>query len=156
MDPNIYKTPQSDLETEDKDPVSLIKAIGLGLLTDLGGTLIASIAVGVMWVSRNTDSDPEQLNRILMTPGSDPFNAMLVLGLGMTVLGGYVCASVARRRNFVAPAIQGLILLAFGAMGSHSTPVGMLLLMNIGTVLAVMGGAWLRIRRIRPRTSPPA
>ena len=154
MDPNIYKAPQSDLETEDKDPVSLIKAIGLGLLTDLGGTLIASIAVGLMWAANNSNADPEQLNRVLTTPGSEPFNAMLVLGLLMTLLGGYVCASVARRRSYVAPAIQGLILLAFGAMGPSSTPVGLLLFMNIATVLAVMGGAWLRIRRIQPRTPP--
>src|SRR5262245_37725689 len=120
MDPNIYKTPQSDLEHEKPGPGSVIKAVAIGLLTDLGGTMLASIAIGLAWAFGNAGNiTQDELNRMMSTPGTGPFTVMMVIGLGLTVLGGYVCASVARRRDYVAPAIQGLILLAFGALGEN-------------------------------------
>jgi hypothetical protein len=157
MDPNIYKSPQSDLEHENRGPGSLLKAIAVGLLVDLGGTMLASIALSTAWALANAGKavTADELSRMMITPGTGPFTAMMGIGLLMTIIGGYVCASIARRRDYVAPAVQGLILLGFGALGTNPFTWGLTLFMNIATVFAVMGGAWLRIRQVRP-PAPPA
>ena len=152
MDPSIYKAPKSEPERENRGPGSLLKAIGLGLAVDIGGTMLASIAVGLAWalVNANGGVTAEDLNQVMATPWSGPFNAMMVIGLLMSALGGYVCASIARRRDYVAPAIQGLALLGFGALGGTHFAWGITLFMNVATVVAVMAGAWLRIVRVLP------
>jgi len=119
------------------------------VLADIAGTFLAGIVLlvvlGSVLVSRG--ASPEELDRALMQ--SDAYLMLAgVVGLGFTVLGGYVAARVANQREYYHGLLTGVVVLAFGELMTNLSPEGYPLAYRIiGDLLAIpaaLFGAHLR------------
>lgn len=159
MSLNPYTPPESSVADQPRPPGSPWKAIGLGLLTDIGGTMVGItllyIVYGIMMGSQGMS--PEEMEAAahgqflesgLATVGT-------LIGLGFSVAGGYVCARIARRSELMFGAIQGVLsnVLGFALSGTAAPVDDRPFLMAGVTFVAVLAGAvWGQIRnRARPR-----
>jgi ABC-type uncharacterized transport system permease subunit len=124
------------------------KAVAFGVVADVAATLLASIVLfsllGSVMVSRG--SSPEDLDSQFAS--SDLMRLlMLTVGLSCTVLGGYVTAQVAKRREYYHALLTGIVVLVIGEIMISSAPDGTTLAMRvIGDILAIPAallGAWL-------------
>jgi len=125
------------------------KAVTFGVLADVVGTFLAGIvlfaALGSVLVSQG--ASPEELDRTLMQ--SDAYLMLAgAVGLGFTVLGGYVAARVANQREYYHGLLTGVVVLAFGELMISLSPDGYPLAYRIvGDLLAIpaaLFGAHLR------------
>ena len=129
---------------------SPVKAIAIGLVVDIGGSLISAftlaIAYGTLLASRGMS--PEEIEYHLVN--LDPYSAFsiisMVVGGCMTVLGGYVCARIVNYSEYKFVFIFGFISAAFGHIASESYYST---LDNIALGILTLGcallGAWLRV-----------
>ncbi len=125
------------------------KAILFGLTIDIGGTLAAEFFIGVLYAIAMSAQGvpPEDLQAGMTNPA--PFSALgmttLLAGLGFSILGGYACSRVAKRREYrlglMLAAIDTLTGLLFLAAGSGMTALAVVSLPL--TFACVMGGAHL-------------
>ncbi len=118
-----------------------IKAIVLGLLTDIGGSLLASIIFGTVLVATlvmaGVPSD-EIISRaqgpIVLIPG-------LIIGFGFTILGGFVAGRVARQAEVLHGGILGGIDIPFGLVIWSLSPLWLNILSLIATIpMGMVGG----------------
>lgn len=147
MPHNPYSPPESPLADQPRPPGSPWKAIGLGLLTDIGGTMVLgtifALLAGVVMASQGYEV--EEVEAAFSGPVLDTWVSALamLIGLGCSVAGGYVCARIVRRQELKFAAIQGVLanvlglLLASGPDAADDRPF---LLLAISFV-AVMAGA---------------
>jgi uncharacterized membrane protein len=125
MTQNPYQTPTVDVSRPPVAGGSPVKAVIVGVVVDIVGTiiisLIGSMAFGLYLVLGQGFS-PERLENYLagISPLS-PFTIVLtILGLLMSALAGYICARIVRRDEYRYAAIVGLlsallsILMSFG------------------------------------------
>src|SRR3954468_21093624 len=113
---NPYATPEETLHDLPPKPGSWFKAIALGLAVDIGGSLLATIILAAIYAATlgAAGVKPEDIAATLQASASDSwfFYAGTLAGLGFSVLGGYVCARVARRSELKL----GAILAALSAL----------------------------------------
>ena len=137
-------------------PGSAAGAVIAGVLVDLGGTLASSVVISVIYaLSLVGDSKSEQeIMEAFTSLPTDSWIQLLgmVVGTLFSVAGGYICARIARRRDYRLPAIVAAVSVALGLIigGDHYPPLLMAWLCA-GTVVAVMIGAWLAIPRNEQR-----
>lgn len=149
MSDNPYSPPDAKLaDPADHSPGSPVKAVLLGALVDIGGSLILSTVMGiamVMFLSQQ-NMTPEQIGEAFASmPGGSLFRIVgMVLGTGMSMLAGYVCARIARRRDFKLAGILGAISVSAGYLFSGDpNSVGVNLFNAVVTFAAVLAGARL-------------
>lgn len=66
----------------------------------------------------------------------------------MSALGGYTCAVIANRNNYLAPGLLSLLSTSLGAyFGRGEIDLKQLLMLSALTVVAVLGGASLHNRK---------
>jgi len=100
-DPNPYRAPEAPVRDSGAGPQRPTwVAILAGLAADVGGTFIGSIVVtlvvGVLLTSQGISAADVETQ----LASSGPYQAFsLLFGLSFTVLGGYVAARVANRRE---------------------------------------------------------
>lgn len=150
---NPYEPPRANLNLKNSEPGSLPKAVAVGVLIDLGGTLIvgvgASLIYGAILAAQGLSEDAiarafEEL---------DPWSAFGLftsfLGMLVSAFAGYHCARIANRRTYLAPGILAMISCAFGAALSAGlySQLEMLILSGL-TVIAVLGGASFHVRKM--------
>jgi hypothetical protein len=115
-DPNPYRAPDAPVRDPGAGPQRPTwVAILAGLAADVGGTFIGSIVVtlvfGVLLTSQGMSA--ADIERELA--GSGPYQVFsLLFGLSFTVLGGYVAARVANRRELWHGMVLGIASLVFG------------------------------------------
>jgi hypothetical protein len=115
------------------------KAVTFGVLADVSATILGSIVLfavlGSAMVSQG--AAPEALDSNLV--GSDLSMLLgLTLGLSCTVLGGYVTARVAGRREYYHALLTGIVVLVLGEiMLSGSAGSASLAMRVIGDILAI-------------------
>ena len=120
-----------------------IKAIGIGVLVDIAGSLITALIFAIVYsiiLSQQGHSTTEIES--MMTGSSFVYLVSLILGLGCTVLGGFVCARIAKREEVKHSAIMGVggLVLSLLSTGDPE-PVWYLIIGVILTVpMAVVGG----------------
>ena len=117
MAENPYNAPKADVDPREPGPQrSLALAIAIGALADIIGTLVgggivavlAAVAFGV------ANGNPDDFARWTETA---PVSVILfAMGLGFTVLGGYVGARFANRLEYVVAFGVGACSLALGAL----------------------------------------
>ena len=153
---NPYGAPEAKLADPAPRPGSPYKAVGLGLLTDFGGTFALSMLLtfiyGVMLAGSGVaQEDLEAAIRSASTAGSWYFWAAAIGGCGFSVLGGYVCARVAGQSEYTLGAILAAITVVLGLIlfGDGGLDLGLSIVLNIATVAAVVLGAWLGKKRNR-------
>ncbi len=132
-----------------------IRAVGLGLISDIAATLVVSIVLTALVGSRlaGEGATAEELEQALLA--SDAYT-LLALGAGLscTVLGGYVAARTAGEREYLHALFAGVAVLVFGEMmlaqSSTAYPVTYRLIGLLLTIPAALYGGHLRKRaRVR-------
>lgn len=160
MPHNPYSPPEAPLADQPPPPGSPWKAVGLGLLVDIGGTMVLgtvfAILAGVVMASQGYSA--EEAEATFSGPVLDSWvsaGAML-LGLGCSVVGGYVCARIVRRQELTFAAIQGVLanvlglLLASGPDAADDRPF---LLLAVSFVAVMAGAVWGQLRNRRQQGS---
>lgn len=161
MEHNRYQPPRAKIDARSREPGSIPKAVAVGAVIDIGGTMIGSFIIafcyaailGLQGLSNEavqqalTHFDRWSLLGILLT----------AMGLAMSVIGGYQCAVIANRPTYLAPGILSLVSVATGAlMNDGQTPQRELLFFSALTVAAILAGASLHTRKLAEPPRPPA
>ncbi len=152
MEGNIYEPPKSDIRVAEGKPGSIVKAVALGALVEVVGSFLVGIMIGVIYVvllSRQGIA-LQEIEKTLTQ--MDPFSGIglvaLALGSLVSVLAGYICASIANSTAYKAAYMLAAIscaLAIFSGYGSYSQ--GVLVFMGGLSVACVLVGAWWRISR---------
>jgi hypothetical protein len=161
MDPNRYRPPRARLDTRNREPGSILRAVAVGTLVDIGGTMVGGFVIAMAYAmilgaqGRSEAAIRHALENV------DPWSLygllLLGMGLGMSALAGFRCALIANRPNYLAPGILSLVSVTTGAlMGGGSASQRELLIFSALTVIAVLVGASLHTRNLTEPTAPPA
>lgn len=156
MNNNPYQPPGSGFgqPPRDREPGSTFKAVMLGAATDIGGTLVVGIVLGIVYAivlgaqGFSNDEIAASMENI------DPFSGIGLIssaaGLSMSILGGYVCARVANVTSYTAVGILSAISVTFGTLMSVGEdmewPVSLGL--NLLGLVCIFVGGWLYIRKL--------
>lgn len=149
-----YKAPAAKLADPAPTPGSPYKAVGLGVLTDFGGTLIFTNAVafiyGVALAASGTPQEEIVEAITAVSPDSWYFWVATIGGGACSVAGGYVCAHIARQSEYTLGAILSVINVVLGlVIGGGGQDAGLSIVLNAATVASVMVGAWIGKKRNR-------
>jgi len=152
---NPYAPPAAPLrEVRTWETGSAARGLLLGFLCDMGTSIVGiAILIAAMYALLSASGAPEEA--IFDSMGMDDptsvfsISAMVIEGLG-AMLGGWVCARVARHSEYRLAAILAALIVAAGFAfgGDFDTPTSKL----IDTVvvgLSTMLGTWLAVRRTR-------
>jgi len=147
---NPYSAPASKLADPAPRPGSPYKAVGLGLLTDFGGTFAFSMLLtflyGVMLAGSGVaQEDMEAAIRSASATDSWYFWLGSIGGCGFSILGGYVCARVAGQSEYTLGVILAASVVVLGLLlfGDGGLDVGLSVVLNAATIAAVVVGAWI-------------
>ena len=153
---NHYEPPRANLERRNEEPGSLAKAIAIGALIDIAGTLVAGFAAAIVYgivLGMNGYSEEAIASAF---ENIDPWSAFgvfsLLLGLAVSAIAGFQCARIANRDGYLAPGILAIISCAVGAaLSGDAYSRTNLLIFSALTVVAILGGAsWFVTRRRAP------
>ena len=151
---NPYKAPTTAVRDPPAPPRSPIVAVLAGLAVDLGGTFVVGIAIGIGYAATlaSEGKAPEQIQEAMTTSdaSSGSFIAVSAVGGLFSLLGGYVCARVARRNELRVTAFLALLVVVLGFLmsgGSESLDAGVLAALNLLTIAAVLLGGEIGRRR---------
>jgi hypothetical protein len=150
--PNPYAPPQAALKDAPPAAGSAIKAVTLGLLADIGGTFAAVMVFMVIYgiALGASGGSLEELEAGAGSTDSWLFYATSAIGLAFSVLGGYVCARIARRSEMKLGAVLAAISAVSGfILAGDSYQLGTLLSLSIASIGAVLIGARLGLARNR-------
>ena len=134
---------------------SFVKAVLVGLAVDIGGTFAASILLSVLvGVVMSSAGHTAEETADLFAGSLVLKAAMMAIGIGCTVLGGYVAARIANRTELNVALVFGLCTLAAGEllsrwMGNNTDGWEQAMFLVITIPAAIFGG-WLYKSRKRP------
>ena len=146
---NPYAPPEATVNDLPPRPGSAFKAVALGLAADIGGTLVSTailalvygIALAAAGVKR------EDIIATMQASATDSwfFYLTALVGLGFSVFGGYVCARIARRSELMLGAILAALsaLTGFFLGGDDPQQLGTFLSLTLLGIGAVLAGARL-------------
>ena len=160
MTENPFQTPQSDVDRpeETAGKGSLWLAVLIGGVVDIGGTMVYGMVVGIIYVVQNatptmTAQDVERMMEMLSQDISNLESTLgivsLIMGMAFSVLGGFICALLAKLRWQKAVLILAGVMTLYGlVVGSQSIPLVKLIILTSLTFVSVYLGGWLRGRRL--------
>jgi hypothetical protein len=145
---NPYAPPEAAVHDLPVRPGSAFKAIAVGLAVDIGGSLLATMILALIYgaVLGASGAKAEEIAAAMGAGATDSwfFYAATLVGLGFSVLGGYVCARIARRAELrlgaILAALSTLIALMLGA---EQQELGIFLSLTLAGIGAVLAGARL-------------
>ena len=149
---NPYSPPTSPVSDPPPAAGSAFKAVALGALTDLGGTIVSGIVIGMiytMMISNSGLSDDEVAAQ-LQEFGKDGGGYLLLtlVGCGFSILGGYVCARISQRTDYRLGFATAGLSVAFGLlMGWDQADALLHAAMAIVTLVSVLVGVKLGMPR---------
>ena len=153
MSENPYQAPNATIAPKNTLPGPLWKAVGIGVAIDIGGTIlmsfIATLFYSMSLAAEGSSASDVQSAMTALDPLS-PFALLTsILGLAMSVIGGYWCAVIANRTTYLAPTLMavGSLVVAF-ALGGLSQSWALTLFMAALSVAAVYLGASLAIKKL--------
>ena len=167
MTTNPFKPPDVDPGKTPRPPAtpgSPLKAVLFGLAADIGGTLLCSIVIHVLHAIQlqgqgvSAADMPDAMAN--MPHDSMLYVLEILLGLSMSLLGGFVCARVARRDEYRVGIVMATLSVLIGLMMSSQVDVDELTLLTTVTsiacsLLGVKFGAEVN-RRAEPGSSGDA
>jgi hypothetical protein len=145
---NPYAPPEATVKDLPAKAGSAFKAVAFGLGADIGGTFVAGIALALIYgvVLGASGASTEEIMASTKAIGTDSwlFYAGALVGLAFSVLGGYVCARIARRDEMRLGAIlAGLSALIGVLFSGEAYQLGTLISLTLAGIGAVMIGARL-------------
>jgi hypothetical protein len=119
MPTDPYRPPGADVsgaELADR-PGSAVKAIVLGLVVDVAGTMVAGTIIAIGWgiMLGASGAGAEEIDRFFRESSAFQWVG-LCTGLAFTGLGAYVAARIANRSEYRFALMLGLCSLAFGEL----------------------------------------
>jgi len=130
-----------------------VKAVFVGLAVDVLGTLVFQFIIGIVYglilVSRGVT--PDNIKQVAESFGWGAWihAVSLAVGMGFSLLGGYICARIARERVLRSVTAMALLDVALAVPFTHGAfdleAVGLI----AGMVVAIFVGAWLWLYRAR-------
>jgi hypothetical protein len=150
-----FTPPAANVEAPEFKRGSAVKAVLVGLAVDIGGSIafafLFSIAYGIYLASQGQTS--EQMQSAMATVGYDsPLGIVgMVVGSLFSVLGGYLCARIARHSEYrlgIVMCVATLVLIAFTGVGGdvHAIIAAGLVVM---TLASIMIGIHIGVRQNR-------
>ena len=151
---NPYAPPEATVHDLPPRPGSVFKAIALGLAVDVGGSLFATVILALIYGASLAAGGVkrEDIAATMQATANDSwfFYAGVALGLGFSVLGGYVCARIARRSELKLGAILAALSAVLGlAFAGDEQQLGTLLSLTLLGIGAVLAGARLGLAKNR-------
>jgi len=119
-----FAPPKSDVSIKhDAIPGSPVKAVLLGFLADFGGSIVGGIPLGVIYGVLLAMSGVPQ-DKISGTLNSMPPDSLysiigFCIGFAFSILGGYVCARIAKQNEYF---LAGAMATLSAICGSFITP----------------------------------
>ncbi len=143
---NPYAPPDAKLADPAAAPGSPIKAVAAGLAVDLGGSIVSTILLAIAYgiVLGTLGVSAEEIESVTTNlPTDSPlFYLATLAGLAFSLLGGYVCARIAKRAEFKLGALLAAISAGVGlAIGGDPGRFGMLISLTLLGIAAVIAGA---------------
>ena len=162
-----FEPPETDSTKHPRPPAgagSPLRAVLTGAAVDIGGSVLTGVAITVLYALQLRDQglSPTELRDAVanMPHDSALYMTGLLLGLAMSLLGGYVCARIARRDEYragVAMAIlSGVAGLALGGPVTFDEMTALLVLSGAGCNLLGVKVGVDHNRRLQAPTDAPA
>lgn len=151
MSNNPYAPPGA--KVHDRDPRnrrgSPWRAVFLGWLVDIGGTIVFASTVLALVAGAIAGSNPAALAALERSTGWQAFG--LIFGMGFTALGGFVTARIANHSELRLAFLTGLFSLLTGevllqAGDADSALFWVRLAGLVCTIPIAMAGAWLYVQ----------
>lgn len=126
---NRYAPPTATVSDGQLAPGSAIKGVLAGLAVDVIGTMLGGIAIGIVYVllkgANGQSIDSVNAAAAQAAAVGSPVNILsLIVGSIFSVLGGYVCERLARRRSLRVGWVLGGIDVVLGLLLSgHDYPM---------------------------------
>jgi hypothetical protein len=148
MGEDRFKPPSARVEDRPRGRGSAVKGVVLGLLADVGGTMVFGVVVSVVWgvVLAAAGRSGDEIQASFAGADDDPLLSTIFIAGGVlcSVLGGYVCERVARWGNYRVGAVLAALSLVVGfAIGAPARSAAMTLLMVFLTIGSVLLGTRL-------------
>ena len=142
MSTNPFEPPETDSTKNPLPPAapgSPLRAVLVGLAVDIGGSLVVGVTITVIYVAQLHGkglSETELREAVTHMPHDTAlYMAGVLLGLLMSLLGGYACARIVRRGEYRAGVVMTAISALFGlVVGANPGIDQMLLLMTVTSV----------------------
>ena len=149
---NPYAPPEAAVHDVPPKPGSWFKAIALGLAVDIGGSLLATIILAVIYGAALGAAGVrrEDIAATMQASANDSwfFYVGTLAGLSFSVLGGYVCARIARRSEMKFGAILAALSALSGfLLAGDEQQLGTLLSLTLLGFGAVLVGARLGLAK---------
>jgi Ca2+/Na+ antiporter len=159
MADNPFKPPDARLRDTPPEAGSPLRAILAGLAVDLGGSMLAGIALSLFYAASLAGSglSQAQVDEAMknVAPTSGVAIVGIVLGALCSVAGGYVCARVARRDEYRIGGVMAALSAFFSLlMGSGGTPGDLMFLLTLCTIACVLLGVKYGREANRQRAAP--
>ena len=153
--PNPFAPPGADLTPpEPRPPGAPWKAVLVGLVVDIAFTIVFSFILslfygGYLAASGHSVEEIQALTEQSELGGFYMFALYAVGGTG-SLIGGYICARIARLHEYRVVAILIAVSIVLGWIIAPAKDGGLeFLLTSILTIVATLAGAWLGVRRNR-------
>lgn len=150
-----YAPPVSDVLVIEERKGAWWKALLYGVLIDIGGTMLLGIVVATVTFSVLTaqGKDTSDYVQLFADPLSPMMMAMSFAGCLLSVLGGYVCASVAKQNELKLAGVMAMISTLYSVMlGSYEYTAYMVFL-YVATIASIFFGSWIGMKRNQQRRS---
>jgi hypothetical protein len=130
-----------------------IKAIVIGNVVDVVGTMAASILLGIIgMIIQRLTSEGEALSYLaghLIPSGKESRPFLMAVGITFSIFGGYISARIAKERELLYGGLSTLLCLALGVVAminAHEIGIKSIFSKILTISLGVLGG-YLYLRR---------
>ena len=146
------KVSKSSADGKNLKKGSPVKAITIGVVVDIGGTIVLGIILVMIYsvLLASEGLSPEEIEDQLMNldPHSTFSIISMILGGLVTVLAGFLCARIVNYSEYKFTFILGAISAAFGLVVGESQYSSVdNLFLSILTVMCALFGAWLHVAK---------
>ncbi len=142
---NPYTPPEARVADPENEPGSPLKAVGIGLAVDIGGSLMTSLVLGMVYgaMLAASGASAEEVTSALsnVSPYAWVSITGFAAGVGFSILGGYLCARIAQRSEYTLGGIMAAISTVIGMLASrHSDSPFAIFILVVAEFAAVMIG----------------
>ena len=144
-----FRPPATDVDAPDVQRGPAVKAIVLGALTDIGGSMLSGIIFSLLYgiYLGATGNSIEDMGKPLSMADANnsPIGFLMnMVGCLFSVLGGYVCARIAKHSEYRLGVILAVVTVSLGfLMMAGGEPDPLAGIYSLLTVAAVMVGSHL-------------